>query len=164
MSSSSLILFVFYLFVKRLTEVLHFFLRCSEYLSDHYFKLSIRHITYLSFIFRSLAVIFFSSLIWDIFFGLHILSNCLCLFLCVRKVSWSSCSRKPWPCEEEILQYPAVQCTLLTRTWPFRGRRPTVVAKPCSPSMQSSTRLFLPVVIRVWSLWWQCACLGLSQA
>ena len=35
-----------YLFIKDLTEVLHSFLECVEYLYDHYFKLSIRHINF----------------------------------------------------------------------------------------------------------------------
>ena len=41
---------VFYLFVEDLTEVLHSFLKSSGYLYDHYFRFSIRHITYLCFV------------------------------------------------------------------------------------------------------------------
>ena len=67
----------------------HSFLKCSAYLYCHYFKFAIRHI--ISILLRSLPAILSCFFLWHIFLCLLVLSNSLCLFFCVRKVSYISC-------------------------------------------------------------------------
>ena len=81
--------YVFFLFVKGLTKVLHSFLQSCEYLYDHYFKFFIRNIYY--FVpFRLALLLWFCPVhLWYIPVS-HFVS--LCLFLGIRRVSYLSCS------------------------------------------------------------------------
>ena len=145
-------LVLFYLVVKYPTDVLHSFLKFTEYLYDHYFKFFIRHITYLPLL-RSLAVVLSCSLIWDILLYLLVLSNSLCLFLCVKKVSYITCYWEKWPYREEILEHPAVQCPPFTRTCCFRGCLLCVLHVLCYCILAAFS--FSPVVHRgsIFLLW-----------
>ena len=79
------LMLLFKLCVKGLTDALHYFTQSSEYLYDNYFKFSVRLITYICFILISCCglILFF---LWNMFLCNLILSDFLCLFLCVRNI------------------------------------------------------------------------------
>ena len=63
-----------------------------------------------SFSLSPLSDVLSCSLVWNIFLCLFIFSECLCFFLCIRKIHYVSWSRKSWFYEEGILWCPEAQC------------------------------------------------------
>lgn len=102
---------------KGLPEVLYSLLKPSEYPYDHWFKFSIRHVTYISLL-RSLAVTLSWSFIW---INASNLAFCvsLCILFCVRKTSYVTCSwescfmKKSSGCGTSGVSLVSFRCTLL---------------------------------------------------
>lgn len=118
-------------------------------------KFSIRNITYLISS-GSLAMFLSYSLVWNMFLHLFLLSNSLCLLLCVRKVV-CLLLLKVVALWKEVLYCPAVQCSLFTKNWHFRGvsyvcsKSPLLLSHVCLQSHHLQC-LSSPVLDSVWPL------------